>query len=63
MIPISIFHTWLPGLLSFGMIGVIFRGHEWQQRSWGWDPVLQKSVFGPNFGSNEETAFFAIAVA
>lgn len=63
MIPIFILHTWLLGLLSFGIVGgAIYLGHEWQQRSWGWDPVLPKSVFAPNFGSNEETAFLAIAV-
>ena len=64
MIPIFILRVWLLGLVSLGFIGgAAYLGHEWQQRSWGWDPVLQQSVFSPDYGWNEETGMFAGAVA
>ena len=47
MIPIFILQTWLLGLLSLGV---------------GWDPELKQWVFSPNFGSNEETMLFAVAI-
>jgi hypothetical protein len=63
MIPTFILQTWLLGLLSLGVIvGAGYFAHEWQQRSWGWDPVLQQSIFTPDFGFNQETAFFAAAI-
>jgi pimeloyl-ACP methyl ester carboxylesterase len=63
MIPIFILQTWLLGLFSLGVIGgALYLAHEWQQRSWEWDPVLKQSVFAPNFGSNEETVLFAVAM-
>jgi hypothetical protein len=41
MIPIFILQTWLLGLLSLGVVGgAVYLAYEWQQRSWGWDPVL-----------------------
>ena len=63
MIPIFVLQTWLLGLFSLGVIGgAVYLVHEWQQRSWGWDPVLKQSVFAPNFGSNEETMLFAAGI-
>ena len=63
MIPIFILQTWLLGLLSLGVVGgAVYLAYEWQQRSWGWDPVLKQWVFSPNFGSNEETMLFAVAI-
>ena len=63
MIPIFILQTWLLGLLSLGVVGgAIYFGYEWQQRSWGWDPVLKEWVFAPNFGLNQETMLFAAAI-
>jgi pimeloyl-ACP methyl ester carboxylesterase len=63
MIPIFILQTWLLGLLSLGFVGgAIYLAYEWQQRSWGWDPVLQQWVFAPDFGWNQETMLFAAAI-
>ena len=63
MVPTFIFQVWLLGLFSLGLIGgAIYLGHEWQQRSWGWDPVLLQSVFAPDFGANEQTLLLAGAV-
>ena len=63
MIPIFILQTWLLGLLSLGVVGgAVYLAYEWQQRSWGWDPVLKEWVFTPNFGLNQETMFFASAI-
>jgi pimeloyl-ACP methyl ester carboxylesterase len=63
MIPTFILQTWLLGLFSLGIIGgALYLVHEWQQRSWRWDPVLEKSFFAPNFGLNEETMLLAIAI-
>ena len=63
MIPIFILQTWLLGLLSLGFVGgAVYLAYEWQQRSWGWDPVLKQWVFSPNFGWNEETTVFAVAI-
>lgn len=63
MIPIFILYTWLLGLISFGIIGgTVYLGHEWQQRSWVWDPVAQQSFFTPTLGWNEETAMLAGAI-
>ena len=63
MIPIFILQTWLLGLLSLGVVGgAVYLAYEWQQRSWGWDPVLKQWVFTPNFGLNQETMFFASAI-
>jgi PAS domain S-box-containing protein len=63
MIPIFILQTWLLGLVSLGVVGgAVYLAYEWQQRSWGWDPVLKQWVFSPNFGSNEETTVFAVAI-
>jgi pimeloyl-ACP methyl ester carboxylesterase len=45
MIPTFILQTWLLGLFSLGVVGgAVYFAHEWQQRSWGWDPVLKQSV-------------------
>jgi pimeloyl-ACP methyl ester carboxylesterase len=50
-------------LFSLGIIGgALYLVHEWQQRSWRWDPVLEQSFFAPNFGLNEETMLLAIAL-
>jgi pimeloyl-ACP methyl ester carboxylesterase len=63
MIPIFILQIWLLGLFSLGVIGgAAYLAHEWQQRSWAWDPALQQSVFSPRFGWNEETAILAAAI-
>ena len=63
MIPIFILQTWLLGLLSLGVVGgAVYLAYEWQQRSWGWDPVLKQWFFAPNFGLNQETMFFASAI-
>jgi pimeloyl-ACP methyl ester carboxylesterase len=62
MIPTFILQTWLLGLLSLGIIGgAVYFAHEWQQRSWVWDPVLERWFFAPNFGSND-TMLLVIAV-
>jgi len=64
MIPTFILQIWLLGLLSFGLVGgVAYLGHEWYGRSWGWDAALQRSVFAPDLGWNEDTAYLAGAVA
>ena len=63
MIPIFILQTWLLGLLSLGVVGgAVYLAYEWQQRSWGWDPVLKQWIFTPNFGLNEETMLFVAAI-
>jgi pimeloyl-ACP methyl ester carboxylesterase len=63
MIPTFILQTWLLGLLSLGVVvGAGYLAYEWQQRSWRWDPVLQQSIFAPDFGFNQETIFFAAAI-
>ena len=63
MIPTFILQTWLLGLFSLGIIGsAIYLAHEWQQRSWMWDSVLERWVFAPNFGANEETMLLVIAI-
>lgn len=62
MIPTFILQVWLLGLLSFGILGgAIYLGWEWQRRSWGWDPALQKSIFAPELGMNEATALLVAA--
>ncbi|MEA3212396.1 MAG: hypothetical protein QOE70_5453 [Chthoniobacter sp.] len=63
MIPTFIFQIWFLGLFSIGLIGgVLYLAHEWQQRSWSWDPIRMESVFAPNLGWNEETMLLAGAV-
>jgi pimeloyl-ACP methyl ester carboxylesterase len=63
MIPTFILQTWLLGLFSLGIIGsAIYLAHEWQQRSWMWDSALERWIFAPNFGSNEETMLLVIAI-
>lgn len=63
MIPIFIFQIWFLSLLSAGLVGgMIYLAHEWQQRSWRWDEALQRSVFAPDFGANEDTLIFAGAL-
>jgi alpha/beta hydrolase fold len=63
MIPTFILQTWLLGLLSLGVVvGAGYLAYEWQQRSWRWDPVLQQSIFAPDFGLNRETTFLAAAI-
>lgn len=64
MIPTLILHTWLLGLLSLGVVsGAIYLGHKWQERCWGWDPVLQQSVFAPDIGANVDTALLGSTIA
>jgi hypothetical protein len=59
MIPTFILQTWLLGLLSLGIIGgAVYFAHEWQQRSWVWDPVLERWFFAPDFGSNDTMLLF-----
>ena len=63
MIPTFILQTWLLGLLSLGIIGSAFYlAREWQQRSWVWDPVLERWFFAPDFGANQETMLLVIAI-
>ena len=63
MIPTFILQTWLLGLFSLGIIvGAIYLAREWQQRSWVWDPVLERWFFAPDFGANEETMLLIIAI-
>jgi pimeloyl-ACP methyl ester carboxylesterase len=63
MIPTSIFQIWLLGLFSLGIVaGAAYILHDWQQRSWQWDPALQASVFRPSWGNNEETWMFVAGV-
>ncbi len=63
MIPTFIFQTWLLGLLSLGIIGgAAYILHDWQQRSWQWDPALNASFFRPSWGNNEETWIFVVGV-
>lgn len=63
MIPTFIIQIWLFGLLSLGFLGAgAYFAHEWQQRSWSWDPIMQTSVFQPTLGFNEDTAVLAAAV-
>ncbi len=60
MIPTFILTTWLSALISISIIsGGVYLAHEWQQHSWGWDERLQRSVFAPTFGWNQDTALFA----
>ncbi|MDB6003403.1 MAG: alpha/beta hydrolase [Prosthecobacter sp.] len=63
MIPTFILQMWLLGVVSLGLLGgAIYAGREWQERSWGWDPVRQQSVFSPHLGWNEDTALLALAL-
>jgi pimeloyl-ACP methyl ester carboxylesterase len=63
MIPTFILQTWFFGLLSIGVVvGAGYFAHEWQQRSWKWDPVLRESIFAPDFGWNQETILLAAAI-
>jgi pimeloyl-ACP methyl ester carboxylesterase len=63
MIPVFILQIWLLGLLSLGVVaGAVYLAYEWQHRSWGWDPLLQRWVFAPDFGWNQETMLFVAAV-
>lgn len=63
MIPTSIFRVWFLGLFSFILIGVaIYCGHEWYHRSWSWNSEDQRSYFDPQWGFNNPTLFFAVAV-
>jgi pimeloyl-ACP methyl ester carboxylesterase len=63
MIPTSIFRVWFLGLFSFILIGVgIYCGHEWYHRSWSWNSEDQRSYFDPQWGLNNPTLFFAVAV-
>ena len=64
MIPTSILQIWFLGLLAVGILGgAAWLAHDWQQRSWGWDPVLQQSVFAPHFGWNHATLLLVAALA
>ena len=64
MTPVFILQIWFMGLLSLGIVGgAVYAAHEWQGRSWGWDPVRQQSVFAPHLGWNEDTLLLAVAVA
>jgi pimeloyl-ACP methyl ester carboxylesterase len=63
MIPTSIFRVWFLGLFSFILIGVgIYCGHEWYHGSWSWNSEDQRSYFDPQWGFNNPTLFFAVAV-
>jgi len=63
VIPTFILFIWLRGLLAFAIFGAaVWLGHEWYQRSWSYDPVLQQSFFDPHFGANEPTAYLAGAL-
>src|SRR4051794_27556739 len=63
MIPTFILQIWILGLFSLGILAaVVYLAHEWQQRSWGWDYALERSVFAPHFGANETTALLAGAI-
>jgi len=63
MIPTFILQIWLLGLLSLGIVGgAVYFGHEWQQRSWTWDPMLRQSVFAPDFSWNVPSGFLAVAI-
>jgi pimeloyl-ACP methyl ester carboxylesterase len=63
MLPTQILSIWLLGLLA---IGIVFGGarfaYDWYRRSWSFDSVLQQSVFAPEFGWNEPTLYFAVAL-
>ena len=61
MIPILI--MWLTGLLSLGIIAAAAHfAYEWYRRSWSFDPVAQQAFFAPEFGANEATLAFALAL-
>jgi pimeloyl-ACP methyl ester carboxylesterase len=63
MIPTSILRVWFFGLFSFFLIGVgIYCSHEWYRQSWSWDSEQQSSYFDPQWGFNNPTIFFAVAV-
>jgi pimeloyl-ACP methyl ester carboxylesterase len=64
MIPTFVLKMWLLGLLSLGLVAsAVYCAHEAQQRSWTWDPELQRSVFRPQFGSGDETWLYVAALA
>ncbi len=63
MIPTFVLTLWLLALLSAAVLGgAIYLGHEWYERSWGWDEGLRQSVFAPALGWNAPTAMLAGAV-
>ena len=63
MVPSSLFRLWFLALLSIGIIaGAAGAVYEWQKRSWGWDPSLQRSVFSPELGANTATAVLVLAL-
>ena len=50
---------------------IVLARHHWQchlsctrvaATSWMWDSVVERWVFAPNFGSNEETMLLVIAI-
>lgn len=63
MIPTLILAMWLSGLFSFALTGgAIYLGYQWYERSLQYDPVLREMLFRPEFGNNEPTWLFALAV-
>ena len=63
MIPTQILTLWFSGLLSLGIVaGGGYFVHEWYRRSWGYDAVLQQSVFAPHLGLNTPTLLLAAGV-
>lgn len=63
MIPVLILQMWFLGLVSLGLLaGAVYTAREWQQRSWSWDASIGQSVFTPQWGWNEDTMLFALAV-
>jgi pimeloyl-ACP methyl ester carboxylesterase len=63
MMPTFILTIWLLGLFAFALLGsAIYAGREWWQQSWTWDPDTGRSLFSPDFGWNEPTAYLAAAL-
>jgi pimeloyl-ACP methyl ester carboxylesterase len=63
MIPSFILAIWFWGLLALGALGGgFYLAWEWYQRSWVYQPTLERYMFDPNFGFNVQTALLVAGV-
>ena len=63
MIPTFVLSIWLTGLWSFGLIGGGgYLAWRWYRAARHYDPDLDRYIFNPHLGWNEETALLAAAI-